>query len=186
MVVDESGHPLCGVDVSYRINSDGWKPCGSSQGKAMELDSGYIKKGKEVNFVQYQPCFPQGGNKVSWRCRKSGYKEAVTYETMPAYPKGTGQDMEVFRKIKMTKLKGGSDHSRSSSSSKNSKSRSGFYCLDCDSKLVDLGEWEYYCPSCRLGKCDRCGGTYRPSYMVANKSRLIKEDNTVYCKGCAR
>jgi len=175
LVVDESGSPLSGVKVYCQIDNGAWKSIGSTMGKTTLLGTGYAKKGTTVNFIQYQPCFPEGGQWVI----KPGYAEAKESTGMRPYKNGSGKDAEYFSKMVMYKV--AKSPSSPSSSSKRSDNRSGFHCMDCDTKLVSFRKWEYYCPRCREGRCDRCNSTFRPVYMVAHGHRLMK-DNSVWCK----
>lgn len=179
LIVDESGFPLDGVDVSCQFNNESWRSYGTSGKKAMELGPGYIKEGEEVNFVQYQPCFPRGGSTVSWRFRKAGYNEVIISESMPSYGNGTGRDAEIFQKVKMTQI-----HGRSSSShlDKPSSDASGFYCLDCETELVRLNQAEYYCLYCRKGRCKKCHSFYHPKYHEVQGHQVMKDSYGVHCK----
>ena len=63
-ITDQNGHPLAGVDVSYRVGESGWIPCGSSVSDCRD----------GINFFQSSSIFYRIGEPVSWCFFKSGYE----------------------------------------------------------------------------------------------------------------
>ena len=90
-VVDQSGLPLDGVDVCYKVGHSDWIPCGRSR-----LDAE-----NSPNFSQPSTLFYPIGEPVKWRFSKDGYADV----TITRYTADTEFDAKLDHVI-MTQTSG--------------------------------------------------------------------------------